>query len=249
MIFYFSGTGNSKHIAKNLSDKELVDLAGANKAGKYVYEVGKDASVGFVVPVYYSGVPKTVLDFVKKLELKGEVTYIYCVLTHGGGPGGAGSMLESVLKKKGYKLNACFDVKMASNYIMFSDLKPDSEIIERIKNVNDLLEPVKNAIDNRKHILPGWTKMDRILTASMLPLCNKNMSAKKFYADEDCIGCGKCERNCPAGIIKIVNKKPQWTANECVRCMACLSCEHVQFGKDTKERRRYSYEKYADKIN
>ena len=243
MIFYFSGTGNSKYVAECLEDELVINIADANKAGNYEYSVNEDGKVGFVFPVYYSGLPKPVLDFVRNLKLVGEADYIYAVLTHGGGPGGAGTMLEKQLKKKGLSLQACFDVKMPSNYIMFGDLIPDEEIEERLKNAPALIAPVKEAIDKKEHKLPDWSKMDRFLTSCMMFLCDKNMSAKKFYADEGCIGCGKCARNCPAGIIEMVDGKPMWTDNKCVRCMSCLSCEHVQYGKATTTRRRYMFHK------
>lgn len=50
--------------------------------------------------------------------------------------------------------------------------------------------------------------------------------------------------NGPSSLIQIVDGKPQWLENKCVRCMACLKCTHVQFHKKSKKRRRYSFEKY-----
>ena len=247
MIFYFSGTGNSKHVAECLTDKNLVNIGEANKALEYEYEVGVNASVGVVCPVYYSGIPKPVLDFVDNMKLKGNVTYLYLVLTHGGGPGGAGSMLETRLIKKGYKLDACFDVEMPSNYMIYYDLKKDDVLKARIAKVPEQMESIIKSIDNKEHILPKWSKLDRVLTRSMKFLCEKDMPVKKFYADNECTGCGMCARNCPAGLIKMVDGKPQWTEDKCVRCMACLSCPHVQYGSGTKKRRRYSYNRYAGK--
>ena len=46
-------------------------------------------AVGLVCPVYYSGIPRIMLEFIRHVKLKGDYEYIYLVLTHGGGPGGA----------------------------------------------------------------------------------------------------------------------------------------------------------------
>lgn len=244
MIFYFSGTGNSKYVANCMSDENKIDLSEAMKKQSFSYEIAKGESVGFVMPVYYSGIPKTVIEFIKKLQLKGETDYLYGILTHGGGPGGAGTMLREELKKKGYPLHACFDVSMTSNYIMYGDLRPEERIFKEIKVAKSVIEEIKGHVDQKEHILPDWSFVDTLLSASMKPLCNKYMSVKKFHADEGCTGCGMCERNCPSSLIKMVDGKPQWTEEKCVRCMACLKCPHVQFSDKSSERRRYSFEKY-----
>ena len=36
-----------------------------------------------------------------------------------------------------------------------------------------------------------------------------------------CIGCGKCAESCPPHIIKIVNRKAQFTAKGCISCFCC----------------------------
>ena len=245
MIFYFSGTGNSKHVAFSMSDENRISIGEAMKSGSFTYEATDGEAVGFIMPVYYSGIPKTVLDFIKKLKLTGNIDYIYGILTHGGGPGGAGTMLQKSLSKKGYHLDACFDVKMTSNYIMFGDLRPDERIKDELEAAKPVIQKIKESVDNREKILPDWSAVDGFLTSCMKVLCDKNMSVKGFHADEGCTGCGMCVNNCPSGLIKMKDGKPVWTENKCVRCMACLKCPHVQFNDKSSERRRYSYEKYS----
>lgn len=244
MIFYFSGTGNSKHVAESMNDDCLINMSDANQKGEFTYNVKEGEAVGFVMPVYYSGIPKTVLDFVRQLTLKGEITYLYNIFTHGGGPGGAGTMLQKELSKRDLPLHVCFDVEMTSNYIMFKDLRPDTRVLSEIRAAEPVIASIKEQVDRKEHALPKWTVIDNILTASMKGLCDKYMSVKHFRADEGCTGCGMCVRNCPSALIKMVDGKPQWTENKCVRCMACIKCPHVQFNSVSASRRRYSFEKY-----
>ena len=244
MIFYFSGTGNSEYVAKCMSDSGKINISDAVKNDEYAYDIAEGESVGFAMPVYYSGIPKTVLDFVRKLRFNGNTDYMYCILTHGGGPGGAGTMLVKALKSRGYELNACFDVRMASNYIMFGDLKDDEVITEAIRKSKPVIQDIKTKVDNRECILPRWSAIDGILTASMKGLCDKYMSVKNFHADDGCTGCGMCVNNCPSSLIKMVDGRPVWNENKCVRCMACLKCPHVQFNKKSSSYRRYSFDKY-----
>ena len=67
-------------------------------------------------------------------------------------------------------------------------------------------------------------------------------STKKFYAEDTCIGCGLCERNCPQQVIKLENKKPVWTKEKCCKCSACINrgpVKAIQYGNSTKKRNRY----------
>jgi len=244
MIFYFSGTGNSRFAAENLQDSELINIGEANKKKEFLYTVSEGEAVGIVCPVYYTGLPKPVLDFIRKLELTGPREYVYAVFTHGGGPGGAGAMLQKELAKKGIVLNGCFDVEMTSNYIMFKDLRSDERLRADLARGRETLKCVAKSVEAREKNVPAWSKFDGFLTSCMMFLCDKNMPAKKFYADEGCTGCGMCQKNCPAGIIEMDGGKPKWTADECVRCMSCLSCAHVQYGNATGGRRRYLFDRY-----
>jgi len=60
-IYYFTGTGNSLNIAKNLSEKldkcELVPIA---KVWEDDHLASSAEKVGFIFPLYYAGLPKIV---------------------------------------------------------------------------------------------------------------------------------------------------------------------------------------------
>lgn len=242
MVLYFSGTDNSKHVAMSMNDERTVDIKEALQKKKCSFTVKAGESVGIVCPVYYSGIPKTVLDFLRHMKLKGDISYLYGILTHGGGPGGAGSMLELELQKKGYELDACYDVRMPSNYIMFGPLKLDEEGEKEIcQEAEKIIEEIKECVEAHLLVKPEWSKIDRVLTKSMYLLCDRYMSTKKFYSDDRCVGCGVCASRCPSKCIEMIEGIPVWTSDRCVRCMACLRCNAVQYGKKTKEYRRYAY--------
>lgn len=247
MIFYFSGTGNSKHIAKYMKDEKLINIGEASKCGKFRFRIQPGESVGIICPVYYEALPKTVISFIKQFEILGELEYVYCILTHGGGPGAAGYMLEKLLAKKEYPLHACYDVEMASNYIMFGPLQKEEKERSSIIEAELKMAGIKDKIDSRLCEKPNWSIISKALTYSMYPLCLKNMSVKKFYADGTCTGCGLCVKRCPAGLIKMVDGRPVWDEKKCVRCMACLQCKSAQCGRKTKNYRRYTYKPVVSK--
>ena len=73
MVFYFSGCGNSEHVAETLAaglNDNLVFIPEAAREGRYKYELADGESLGFVFPIYAWGPPKLVMDFVEKMTVK-----------------------------------------------------------------------------------------------------------------------------------------------------------------------------------
>ncbi|MDD4097061.1 MAG: EFR1 family ferrodoxin [Oscillospiraceae bacterium] len=69
---------------------------------------------------------------------------------------------------------------------------------------------------------------------------------KKFCAEENCTGCGLCEKVCLSGKIKMIDGKPVWDKK--VNCYFCFACIHycpvkaIQIkGSKSKERGRYHH--------
>ena len=73
MIFYFSGCGNSKHVAETLAaglTDQLVFIPEAARNNQYDYSLQDGERLGFVFPVYSWAPPKLVMDFVKKMSVQ-----------------------------------------------------------------------------------------------------------------------------------------------------------------------------------
>ena len=72
MIFYFSGTGNSRHAALMLNEhepSELVNIADAVTHKKYSYSLSEGERVFLVFPVYFGGLPGIVDRFISEMQL------------------------------------------------------------------------------------------------------------------------------------------------------------------------------------
>jgi len=73
MIFYFTGTGNSLFAAKKIHeelDHEIIDISKAMEEKQFENTLSENESIGFVIPVYYYGVPSIVEDFIKSVNVK-----------------------------------------------------------------------------------------------------------------------------------------------------------------------------------
>ena len=127
MIFYFSGCGNSKHVAETLSaglDDHLTFIPEAAREGRYEYTLAENESLGFVFPIYSWAPPKLVLDFIEKLKLKvgpstgsGTLPYLYFACTCGDNCGLTEKVFRKAVEEKGWSLSACFSVQMPETYI------------------------------------------------------------------------------------------------------------------------------------
>ena len=74
MVFYFSGTGNSKHVAQRLAQatgESCISITDCMSKDECSFSLSEDERVGFVTPVYFWGLPDIVVRFVNKLTLTG----------------------------------------------------------------------------------------------------------------------------------------------------------------------------------
>ncbi len=255
MIFYFSGTGNSKHVAQKLG--ELLGSQVKNIADYYEevttlknFSIGvdKDDCLGFVSPVHSWGLSKTMSRFLKRTKINYQGKKIFAVMVCGDNCGKAREMLSETLKRNsGIECNFICSIQMPNNYIVMKGFGTDSDELAKQKLTTAELEIPKIA----EAVKSGKT-FDRYVIGThpflkgriIYPLFMKfTMGDKKFFADDNCISCGLCEKTCPEKNISLKNGKPKWLGH-CVKCLACIHrCpkKSIQYGDVTQEMGRYYY--------
>ena len=70
MIFYFSGTGNTRWVATTIANaigEELLYIPDLLRNGRYKFELQEDERIGFCFPTHGWQPPKIVRDFIQKL--------------------------------------------------------------------------------------------------------------------------------------------------------------------------------------
>lgn len=248
MILYFSGTGNSEYVAKRIGKEindEAVNLFDKIR-NKDISEMTSECPWVVVVPTYAWRIPRIVQEWLEKTNFVRN-TDIYFVMTCGGSIGNAGKYLEKLCVQKGMNYYGCAEIVMPENYIALFSCPTEEQAFR-------IIEQAESVINNTALYIKKGDK----LTRSNISLRDKINSgiindlfypifvrAKKFYATDDCISCGKCVSVCPLNNIHMKNRKPIWGKN-CTHCMACICgcpCEAIEYGKHSQGLPRYTCKK------
>lgn len=246
-LFYFSGTGNSLKVARDLNeeleDSKLIPIAKAILEDNPTTDSEK---VGFIFPLYYYGLPKIVYNFVESLNLD-NANYIFAIITRAGDDDGVPFIqLEKLLRSKSKNLNAGYFIKMPDNFIIATNVIPEEErkiLFEREeKEIKDISKSIKNNQNNLDiEIIEG--KLNRIERGNLRFHTNVNKGDTAFFSDDSCNNCGICEKICPVNNIKLIDRKPIWQ-QKCEQCLSCINycpVQSIQFGKNTSGRERYHH--------
>lgn len=182
MIFYFSGTGNSKHIADKIASStgdKLVSISESIIENNDTYEIGENESIGFVFPVYWYCVPTIVEKFIVQLKLSGyQKQYVYAIATYGIAAGNVMARLTQTLNKKQVQLNGIFGVKMVDNYVVGYNIIDVDKQRTILKNADIEIDKIMLMIKYRENIEYIKRGMIAFVTQSLDMLIEKPSTLK-----------------------------------------------------------------------
>lgn len=245
MILYFTGTGNSEYVAKRIG-KETGDIVLNlfEKLRKEDFsEINSKNPWVIVTPTYAWRIPNILREWLKRTNLSGNPN-IYFVMTCGGSIGNAGKYLKSLCADKDMNYFGCFEVVMPENYIALFTTPSKDKALKIIAEAEKIIDKAAFAINNGEQFPNiSVTTADKlnsgVVNNIFYPLF---VHAKKFYATDACISCGKCVKVCPLNNIHIKNSRPIW-GKACTHCMACICrCpkEAIEYGRHSKGLVRYT---------
>ena len=225
MVFYFTGTGNSLYIAKQI-EAAPVSIPQAIHREDQVYAAD---SIGIVAPVYGHEVPQMVKDFLKKARF--HTDYFYMILTYGNRHGGAAELAQKLCEECGISVNYINVIVMADNWLPGFDMDQQRSID---KHIPQQLSPILADIQAKKNAISPVTEADWAAHRQFLAGISK-MPADAWQhlirVTDACVGCGICEKVCPSGSIRVADGKAVHTPGNCQTCLACVhACPQKAIG-------------------
>ena len=244
MIYYFSGTGNSREVAKRLAQATHDEAANIITV-RNIDSLNND-TLGFVFPIYAWGLPRVMAEFIRKFPVTSP-SYVYMVCTCGDDIGRTDHELRNILSAKGMKLDAAWSVIMPNTYIALPgfDVDPQKVTLKKLKAALPRVDEIGKLIAERRReivdVHPG--ALASFKSYVLRPLFNHLLTGDhKFKVLPSCTHCGRCEQICPTQNIHYDNEGfPTWNGN-CADCLACYhSCpQHaIQFGHFSHNKGQY----------
>ena len=230
MIFYFTGTGNTRWAAQLLAeatDDELHYIPNELDNTKLHYELKDGERLGFCFPTHGWQPPHIVREFIRRATFE-HVSYCYAMTTCGDNMGYAMRIFEKELRQKGLHTDARFAIVMPESNVCFSflHLDTDEKARQKVDAARQRMIHICKIITERQRDIEELVKGAIPFTYTYVigDYYNKHLiTDKKFWVDEEiCIQCGLCQKLCPVDDIK--GTPPVWQHNG--RCTNCLACYH-----------------------
>lgn len=244
MLYYFTGTGNSRYVAQRLA-KALGDTVAFMPDHIPATVPDNGEPVGFVMPVYFWGIPTAALRFAQQLTIHGN-HYTYTVLDPSGSTGDAVSMFEKALR---HKVDAHYSLLMPDTYApMFEcadHAKNDAVLTRAESEIDDIIAHLRN---NDKGDFDPHRGIGKLYTVTMYPLYRAS-TTRRFAVNDACTGCGLCAQLCPDHFITLEGGKPTWRPGHCNLCFACLHhCPAfaIQYGRNSRKHGQYTCPKKVE---
>ena len=255
MIFYFSGTGNTRWAAETIAKEtgERLLFIPEELKGDCHYTLSDDERIGFCFPTHGWQPPRIVRRFINRLHIDhANGHYCFALTTCGDSIGLTMDLLNQDLRKANLpKAVSTFTLIMPESYVclpfMYTD-KPERErekIATAQKQTESIVQTIKSRQSGVEKLVKGFWPWG--MTHVVGTYFNGHMvTDQKFTVDHDkCVKCGACAKACPTGNVQLVGGLPQWKHDE--SCTCCLACYHhcpkhaINYGSITRKRGQYYF--------
>lgn len=241
VIYYFSGTGNAKSVAKWISEvaaekqiaTEVIDISKIDR--KHIIQPPAGAIIGFCSPTHGFNFPPVMIHFLLRFP-RAINNKVFIINTRAGvklskifmpGLSGLTQIFAAiVLLIKGYRIIGMRPIDLPSNWI---SIHPglSQKVIESIyANWKKVTFKFANKILSGKRDFRALFDLpfDIIIAPiSILYYCfGRFFFAKSFYASMKCNNCGICIKQCAVKAINLVDNRPYWSY-KCESCMHCMN--------------------------
>lgn len=226
LIFYFSATGNSLYVARELAKAveggKAVSIPSLMHSGEYDFEADE---IGFVMPLYGHMPPNMVREFIGRAKLKAE--YFFTVFTFGMRPGPVVAIWDEESSKAGYKMDYINVVQLADNWLHHFNMD-DQKQLDPEKHIPEHIRQIADDLDRHRHwlrpvVAEDWDAHVQFQKGSGIKTEDgfRMEASERFVITDRCVRCGVCINVCPRNNYRRVGDHIE-TNGQCDYCLACI---------------------------
>lgn len=257
LIAYFSGTGNTERVAREIG-KRLESLGHTTILGTtedLTIVNMEDVALGIGFPSYGLACPAIMERFVENLPQATRPAPAFVFSTHAWSSGNALTVMAEKLLKKNIHTVAWEAFKCPSNGAR-TFFAPEHFMYRKMVTVDpDLpvrLDAFTGKINGKLAIFAKKPFSDigkKTMGNRLMGLFAKHVMEGRMYRDfkvleDKCIGCGRCVQECPDSNLAMENGKAKFLrGTDCLRCMRCISLcpvDAILFGERSRGKGRYT---------
>ena len=253
-LFYYSGAGNTKFIAKRI-EKSLKNRGYSVKSARITVDLIRDIKhieadfIGLGFPIYFRNAPELVRVFLQKIEGNGRKIFFFC--TKGLYSGNAIREIAKLSIKRGFQPASSIEFYMPGTDALLLLAKKGS-FLERFfksihsRNIGRKIEQFTQDLFDRTMKVPKkkwYTFLDKMIVERFEIVWsdqNKKLIPQFYSIDDICIKCMKCVKGCPRDNIVFEGRiKFGTNCDTCFYCVHHCPVESIQIGDITKDTVRY----------